>query len=138
MRKTILAAALLAWAGAAHAQELKKGNLVGVHTFTVKLAPGVTVEKFVDFYNRKVLPAYLASRPGWKGYPVKWVRGAKAEGIGVIIVVPSVAERDRYYNADGSDSDLGKAANAKAQPVFDEMERLGTVASNVYTDWLVY
>jgi hypothetical protein len=38
-------------AGVAHAQGLKKGNLVGTHNISVKLEPGVTVEQFVDYYN---------------------------------------------------------------------------------------
>jgi hypothetical protein len=96
------------------------------------------MEQFLDFYNNKVLPALLATRPGWKAYPVKRVRGEPVEGMGLLIVIPSEAERDRYYKADGSDSELGKAANAKAQPIVDELGKLGTVTADVYTDWMVY
>ena len=33
---------------------------------------------------------------------------------------------------------FGKAANAKVQPIVDEMNKLGMIAANSYTDWLVY
>jgi hypothetical protein len=44
----------------------------------------------------------------------------------------------RYYNADGSPSELGKAANAKIQPIVDERNKLGTITADPYIDWLVY
>jgi len=31
-----------------------------------------------------------------------------------------------------------KAANAKVQPILDELKKLGTFTSDVYTDWLVF
>ncbi len=138
MGKTIFAAGLLLLAGVAHAQQLRKGNLVGVHHMSVKLEPGVTMEQFVDFYNKKAIPEYEKAWLGWKAYPVKRVRGEKADGMGVIIVIPSERERDKYYNADGTESELGKAANAKVQPIFDEMRKLGTITEDSYIDWVVY
>jgi len=33
---------------------------------------------------------------------------------------------------------LGKAANAKIQPILDLLNKLGTFSSDVFTDWLVY
>jgi hypothetical protein len=138
MRKVIVAAGLLLLAGVAHAQELKKGNLVGTHKISVKLEPGVTMDQFVDYYNKKVIPAFEKSRPGWRAYPVKRIRGEKADGMGLIIVITSERERDKYYNGDGSDSELGRAAAAKLQPVSDEMTKLGTITADLYTDWVVY
>ena len=133
---TVTAMALAAMP--ARAQELKKGNVVGMHVSTIKLAAGVTLEQFTAFYVAKVIPAYEKNWPGWKMYPVRRVRGEKAEGFGLIIVIPTEAERDKYYNADGSPSELGKAAIAKVQPVVDEMNKLGTVTADPYVDWLVY
>ena len=44
-------------------------------------------------------------------------------------VITSERERDKYYNADGSDSALGKAANAKVQPILDEMRKLDVIGN---------
>ena len=138
MKKMIVAVALLSLAGITEAQELKKGNLVGTHVMSVKLEAGVTMEQFTDFYVKKFIPEFERHQPGWKAYPVKRIRGEKADGIGLIIVIDSEANRDKFYSADGSPSELGKAVNAKLQPVIDEMQKLGTFTADVYTDWLVY
>ncbi len=121
-------------ASAAHAQELKKGNVVGIHVSTIKLAAGVTMESLPPSSWRrpfprtmeKAIPAYenlarLEVLPG----PAN--PGEKAEGFGLIIVIATEAERDKYYNADGSPLELGKAANVKIQPIMDEMNKLGTI-----------
>jgi hypothetical protein len=137
MKKMILGVAVLLLAGTTQAQELKKGNVVGTHIAAVKLEPGGTMEQFAAFYINRVLPQVEKTR-GWKLYPVRRIRGEKADGFAVIMVIASEAERDKYYNADGTDSELGKAANAKVQPILDELKKLGTFTSDVYTDWLVY
>ena len=138
MGKAILAAALVLIASGAHAQGLKKGNLVGTHIMTVKLEPGVTMDQFVAAYNAKVIPDVEKGRPGWKAYPVRRIRGEKADGMALIIVIPSEAERDKYYNADGSDSELGKATKTRFAPAMNEMEKLGAITADTYTDWVVY
>jgi hypothetical protein len=140
MMKTSALAVLLTVlsASAVHAQELKKGNVVGIHVSAIQLAAGVTMETFTAFFVEKAIPAYEKTWRGWKYYPVRRIRGEKAEGFGLIIVIPTEAERDKYYNADGSPSELGKAANAKIQPIMDEMSKLGTITADPYIDWLVY
>ena len=117
---------------------IPQGNLVGTHNISVKLEPGVTMEQFVDYYNKRVIPEFEKARPNWKAYPVKRVRGEKADGMGLIIVITSEGERDKYYNADGSDTELGRAADATLQPVSDAMKKLGTITADLYTDWVVY
>ena len=122
----------------AEAQPLTKGSLVGVHNAAVKLNPGVTMEQFVAFYNTKLIAAYEKSRPGWRAYPVKRVRGEKADGMGLIIVIPTEQERDKYYKPDGSDSELGVAANGQLEAVLAEMGKLATITADPYIDWVVY
>jgi hypothetical protein len=123
----------------AYGQELKKGTLVGVHTFDdVKLAPGVTMEQFINAFNTKMIPAMEKAHSGWKWFPIKRIRGDKSATYGVMAVVPSVKERDKYYNADGSENELGKAANKITEPAWKEVEKFGTVPADRYIDWLVY
>ena len=140
MKKGLIAvvAGLFAMATVAEAQGLKKGNLVGTHVFSVKLAPGATMEQFADFYVRKLIPEAEKHFTGWKFYPVKRIRGERAEGFAVIMVIDSAANRDRVHNDDGSLTELGKALNAKIQPVVDELQKIGAITADVYTDWLVY
>lgn len=136
MKKLFLISAVILIAGITYGQSLQKGNLVGTHTITVSLKPGVTMEKYTDFFNTKVIPEMEKNIPNWKVYLVKGLRGENINSFGFIFVVKSVQDRDKYYNADGSDSELGKSLNMKLKPVLDELEKLGTYTSK-YTDWIV-
>jgi len=120
-------------------QELKKGTLIGVHTFDdVKLAPGVTMAQFVNAFNTKMIPAMEKAHRGWKWFPIWRVRGDKSATYGVMAVIPSQKERNKYFNADGSENELGKAANKITEPVWKELEKLGTMPTDRYIDWLIY
>ena len=139
MRTSVFAVSLLALsASAAHAQELKKGNVVGMHVSTIKLAAGCHDGELHRLLRGEGHSRVRETWPGWKFTRSGESGGEKAEGFGLIIVIPTEAERDKYYNADGSPSDLGKAANAKIQPMMDEMSKLGTITADPYIDWLVY
>jgi hypothetical protein len=139
MRTIALAAILLSsLAVTTQAQELKKGNLVGTHLMSVELKPGVTMAQFTEFFVSNVIPQHEKVMGGWKIYPVRRIRGEKADGLAVIMVVSSEAVRDKYYNADGTPTDLNKTLTAKLQPTMDQLEKLGTIKADVYTDWLVY
>lgn len=140
MKKRMMAVVLglFVMATFAEAQGLETGNLVGTHLLSVKLAPGATIEQFTDFYVRKLIPEAEKHFTGWKFYPVKRIRGEQAEGFAVIMVIDSEANRDRLYNDDGSLTELGQALNAKVQPVLDELQKIGEITADVYTDWLVY
>ena len=138
MKTITLAAILLSLAGTTQAQELKKGNLVGTHLVSVELKPGVTMAQFTEFYVSKVIPEFEKAMQGWKIYPVRRIRGEKADGLAFFMVISSEAERDKYYNADGTPTELNKTVTAKVQPMIDQLEKLGTIKADVYTDWLVY
>ena len=130
---------LMLTGGIAFGQELKKGTLVGVHIFSdVKLASGVNMEQFINAYNTRLIPALEKARPGWKCYPIKRIRGDNSPDYGVMIVIPSEKERDKYYNADGTDNELGKAADKTMEPVVIELDKLGTMPNDRYIDWLIY
>jgi hypothetical protein len=75
MKKVVFIAAMSLISGIAFGQNLKKGNLIGVHTMTVTLKPGVTMEQFTQFYSNKVIPAMNKIDPEWQVYLVKSIRG---------------------------------------------------------------
>jgi hypothetical protein len=136
MRKLILITALILIAGITYGQNLQKGNLVGTHAISVTLQPGVTIEKFMDFYKSKVVPEWEKGLPGMKAYVVRSLRGENKDSFGGIIIFKSEADRDKYFKADGSYTETGNAAMVKLKPLFDELSKLGTMTS-VYNDWLV-
>ena len=136
MRKLILISTLILITGIAFGQALQKGNLVGTHVMTVTLQPGVTLEKFMEFYKSKVMPEYEKNFPGMKPYMIKSLRGENKDSFGGFMVFRSEADRDKYFKPDGGYTEVGNAAYAKLKPVFDELAKLGTVTSK-YNDWLV-
>jgi hypothetical protein len=136
MKKLFLLAAAILMTGIVFGQAIEKGNLIGTHVVNVSLMPGVTMEKFIDFYITKVIPEMEKNMPNVKVFPLKGLRGESTDSYGMMVVFKSSMERDKYYNPDGSDSELGKSVNEKVKPVMDELAKMGTVTSK-YTDWIV-
>ncbi len=110
--------------------------MIGTHVITVTLKPGVTMEQFIESYKSKVIPEMNKFEPDWKVYLVKSIRGDAKNSLGLIHVVKSEKVRDRYNNDDGSSTELGKSVSDKLKPIFDELEKMGTVTTT-YNDWLV-
>jgi hypothetical protein len=136
MKKLIFITGLILLSGFTIGQSLQKGNLIGTHVMTVNLQPGVTMDKFMEFYSHKAIPEFEKYHPGWKMYLVKSIRGEIKNGFGLIFIITSEKDRDKYYNNDGSPNELGKSVIEKMNPVMDEMNKYGTVTTT-YTDWLV-
>ena len=136
MKKLVIIGILVLLSGITFGQTLQKGNLIGMHVMTINLDPDVTMNQFLDFISSKIIPHYEKTMPGWKGYLVKGMRGKHENSIGMIWVIESEQDRNKYYNEDGSPNELGISMREKRQPIFDELNKLGTWTSE-YTDWLV-
>ena len=136
MKKLILFTAMIFITGIAFGQALTKGTLIGTHVITVTLNPGVTMDKYMEFVKTKLLPELDKNMQGWKVYLLKGIRGEETNNFGLLYVIKSEKERDKYYNPDGSDSDAGKALNEKLKPISEELAKLGTFTTK-YTDWII-
>ena len=136
MKKLILITALVFVIGISYGQSLEKGNLVGVHTLTITLNPGVTMEQVISYLINSYIPASEKARPEWKYYITKGVRGENNNEIGMIAVVRSEKDRDKYFNADGTIGELGLKANEKIKAYNEELNKLCTWTSK-YTDWVI-
>jgi hypothetical protein len=120
-------------------QTVHKGNLLGVHTFTVNLKEGVTMEDYVKFFTSKVIPANDKAFPGMKTYLIKSLRGQDSSSLGAIYMFNSEADRNKYFNNNGTTTELFNAANAKLSDIQKEMDKYQTSsnAPDKYNDWLV-
>lgn len=119
------------------AQKIHTGSLLGFHTVKMNLSPGVTPEQYIQQYREKVIPLYEESRPGWHLYMLKGIRGDHPEAeYGLLILIDSEQERDKYYNPDGTENEAGKASLQKIAAATEEMNKMGTIET-IYTDWLV-
>lgn len=116
--------ALILMAGIAHGQNLQKGNIVGIHVMSITLQPGVTIEKYIDLYKSKFVPEFEKAFSGSKAYAVKSLRGENKDSYGFFVIFKTVADRDKYFKADGSYTETGQAAYDKTKPVMDELNKL--------------
>jgi hypothetical protein len=136
MKKLIFISALFLLTGITFGQVLPKGTVIGTHVITVTLNAGVTMDKYMEFVKTKLIPEIDKNMPGWKVYLLKGIRGENNNSFGLLYVIKSEKERDKFYNPDGSDSPAGKALNEKLKPVTDELGKLGTFTTK-YTDWII-
>jgi hypothetical protein len=136
MKRLILIAAIILMAGITYGQNIQKGALIGTHVITTTLNQGVTMDKYLEFVTTKLIPEMEKNFPGWKVYLLKGIRGENNNNFGLLYVIKSSQDRDKYYNADESYTELGKSSVAKLQPVMDELGKLGTLTTK-YTDWIV-
>ena len=136
MKTTMLVFVMLLFAGIASGQSLKKGNFVGVHSEDVKLAPGASMDQYVDFVVKKYVPEYEKAF-GSKVYIAKGVRGENINKLGMMIIYDSEATRNKYFKDDGTVTEAGTNASKKMDALNKELEKLGTSAESKYTDWVV-
>jgi hypothetical protein len=139
MKKVLFAFAFALLAIFSFGQTIHKGSLLGLHTSTPNLKEGVTMEDYAKFFTSKAVPAYEKAFPGIKMYLIKSLRGQDSSSIGVIYMFNSEADRNKYFNNDGTMTDLGKAASAKLGDIGKEFDKYETSsnAPDKYNDWLV-
>jgi hypothetical protein len=135
MKKLIIIVALAVIAKFSFAQQLQKGNLIGVHVMTVTLKPGVTMEQVENFYTQNLIPAYENAFEGTKGYLVKARRGENENKLGIIWWFKTEQDRDKYFTIDGF-TEAGNAAMAKVEQLDKERDKLVT-ETDTYTDWVL-
>jgi hypothetical protein len=136
MKKVVLLSTVVLWAGIAFGQSLQKGNLVGLHVWNLTLNPDVTMNQYKDMFVNSVIPEFQKNYPDAKMYLAKGIRGESTNSFAVIFVFETEKARDKYFNADGSVNDAGKAAEEEMKPTMDKLNKLGTSTSK-YTDWVV-
>ena len=136
MRKLILTTALVLLAGITFGQTLQKGVILGVHHVTITLKLDVTMDQYLDVVKNKWFTEAEKYMDGWKGFIVKGNKGEHVNEIGMVWYIESMKDFNKIYNNDGSETDEGKAVFEKMQPIWDELEKLGTWTST-YTDWVI-
>ena len=135
MKNFLILAAFVLLSTATFGQVLPKGTLVGIHTFSVKLNGKATMQQFEDAVKTKWIPA-SSKAFSCEARVLKFVRGESAKKMGLIIIYKNDAERNKFYNPDGTMNAAGNAANAKMKSITDELTKLGTMSGG-YTDWIV-
>ena len=131
--------ALLLLGAGSFCQTVHKGSILGFHMYTANLKEGVAMNDFTAFLSTKLKPAIEKSFPGMKACLVKGLRGQDSSRIAVIYMFDNTADRNKYYNDDGSPTAAANASYAKLGDVLKELDKYGTFDDNMsrYTDWQV-
>lgn len=139
MKNLLLTAVLLLAASFTFGQAIQKGNMIGVHVMTVELKPGVTMEQVVEYYNTKYFPA-AAKHFGFKGFIGTGIRGSESIENKLMLIwhFKTEADRDKFFKADGSLSELGEKAfqQPEMQALDQELTKLATIKSE-WADWVI-
>ena len=97
------------------------------------------MEDYTKIFTSKAIPAYEEAFPGIKMYLVRSLRGQDSSSLGVIYMFNNEAVRNKYFNNDGTMTELGKAAGAKLNGIGKELDKYikPSDAPSRYNDWLV-
>lgn len=119
-------------------RNLHKGNLVGIHNIAVTLKPGVNMDQFLNYYSENIIPGMTKLDPNWHEYTVKSLRGeTEKDKLGLIYIVETEQDRDKYYNSDGTNNDLGNQVIEKRNEFLKGLNELGTIETEKFTDWVI-
>ena len=124
MKKLSLLIVLVIFSGFAFSQTLEKGNLIGLHSITIKPNPDVTLNQFMDYFMNTWVPRFEESFPGVKLYVIKGNRGENENSFGLIMFFNSVEDRDKYWPKVGEPSELGQQGFEKLGPTLEEFQKL--------------
>ena len=136
MKKLILITAVILMTGITFGQTLQKGTLIGFHSGSFLPNPDVTMNQCISFLKDKFLPEYEKNVTGSKCYLLKSKRGECIDCLSFIIIFPSDAVRNKYWNADNTMTELGKIAFEKMKSVLTEMNKFGKMTDK-FTDWII-
>ena len=137
MKKLLVATAIFLFAGLVYGQTLEKGGVLAFHRYEITLAPGVTMDQYLDFMTNKLMPEMLKAFQSTQPYKI-------LKGIGVnnqheyafAFYWESLEVFRSYWNEDGTPTEKGAEAMGKLQPLIEEMNALAT-STQVPGDWLI-
>ena len=137
MKKLIIAAAFILFAGVAFGQTLKKGSVIAVRVQTVTLQPDVTMNQYVDFLTNKYYPEMEKNFPGLKRFCMIGDRGEYVNRIASIYYFESAEVRAKYWPNPDDSTPAAEAALAKMEELDKEYDKLVISITSEYTDWII-
>jgi len=136
MNKLSVLITFILLSGITSGQTLEKGNIVGLHIFSLNLDPDVTYNQYKNFFVQEYIPELDKNFPDIKHYFSEGNRAENKNKIGLIVVFGSHEVKNKYYNKDGSQTELMVALQEKIRPTRAELDQLGTVTTE-YIEWLI-
>lgn len=133
MKKFFIIAALLLFAGVSYGQTLTKGSVLGMHVFNSKLKPDVSMNDYLEFMNKTVVPE-LNKLDGLTIITLKGDRGKHIHKYSWIYHCESVEVRNKYWPEEGG---YGEEITAIFEKLMQETAKYVETTNDEYTDWIV-
>lgn len=136
MKKLLAVTAFILFSGITFSQTLEKGNLIGLHIFSLNLDPDITYNQYKNFFIQKYIPELDKNFPDVKHYFTKGSREDNENKIGLIVMFESQEIKNKYYNEDGSRTELMISLQERVKPIREKLDNMGTVTTE-YTEWII-
>ena len=136
MKKILIASLIFLFTGITFGQSLKKGVLISIHTITITLEEGVTMDQYLEALTARLFPEVEKAF----SCEVKFVKGINRDienKPGLCWYFKSKKEWNKFFNDDGSSTEAGQAAMDKLTPLMEELGKLGTWSSDHIVDWVI-
>lgn len=136
MKKVYYLFFLVLFSGTSFGQTWEKGNLIGIHTFSLDLNPGVSFDQYKDCFLTRYIPALNENFPDIQHYLARGNREENKDKIGLVVIFASQEIKNKYYQTDGSTTALMNALLEKVKPIRAKLDSLATVTTE-YTEWII-
>jgi len=136
MKKLFVIIALILFSRITFSQSIEKGNVIGLHIFSLNLDPDVTFNQYKNFFIQNYIPELNKNYPDVNHYFTMGNREENENNIGLLVVFGSQEIKNKYYHEDGSRTELTISIQETLKPIREQLDSLGTVSAK-YTEWAI-
>ena len=136
MKKLFVIIALILFSRIIFSQSIEKGNVIGLHIFSLNLDPDVTFNQYKNFFIQNYIPELNKNYPDVNHYFTMGNREENENNIGLLVVFGSQEIKNKYYHEDGSRTELTISIQETLKPIREQLDNLGTVSAK-YTEWAI-
>ena len=136
MKKLVIITALVLFAGVAFGQTFKKGGTIGIHEWTLKLNPDVTMNQFLELWENTAVPAMKKIIPEQTPFLLKGIGANNKFEYAGLYYYNSIEDVRKYWKEDGTPTEKGAAAMVSYGPLLEEISKLGEFTYTV-KDWII-
>ena len=135
MKKLVIITALVLFAGVAFGQTIEKGDVIGIHAWTLKLNPDVTMNQFLELWENTAVPAMKKAIPEQTPFLLKGIGANNKFEYAGLYYYNSIEDFRKYWKEDGP-TEKGAAVMQTYGPILEEISKLGEFT---YTakDWII-
>jgi len=136
MRKLLVITALVLFAGVIFGQTVEKGGTIGIHEWSLKLKPDVTMNQFLEFWESKVIPKMKKEIPEMTSLMLIGIGENNKDAFAGLYLYNSIEDFRKYWGEDGIPTEKGAAVMESYGPLLEELATFGEV-TYVAKDWKI-